>query len=268
MNQNPFNLYDFLGYLIPGILCLVIIQFAGFIELSIFEGLKISGSEWLDLIIIIVVAYTLGHLLSIVSSRTIEDYYVWRNGYPSKNLFVQSHSVPKITWYMAIVFLFIWPVVLVDALFRKLFAFRFKNLQPALKKIVLKKFVQFFSVIDKKVAKKIKKEKYLCDELFRYVNHYANENSREHKPKFQNYVALYGFTRSICLLFCLVVGVELMYVIWKVSTCKEVIVTDFGLLISSWGIGYVFYLAYAKFFRRFSLEVIMVFAANYHPSKK
>ena len=38
-------------------------------------------------------------------------------------------------------------------------------------------------------------------DFFRFVYHYAVEHAQNHLPKMQNYVALYGFLRTISLIF-------------------------------------------------------------------
>ena len=156
MNQNPFNLYDFLGYFIPGILFLALAQFSGFLSLSFFEPLR-QDSEWIFISILIVVAYVSGHLLSIASSRTIEDYHTWMNGYPSEHIFSQNYKRKKAKRYTKLVMFLVFPIVIVDLVCRNLFGYKAKTMADSLSRIVLKKSRQFFSGVDEGAASEIKK---------------------------------------------------------------------------------------------------------------
>ncbi|WP_319229856.1 hypothetical protein [Draconibacterium orientale] len=268
MNQNPFNLYDFLGYLIPGILFLNLFKLTGFYEVDLFNLLKIGELDWVYYTTLIVIAYVSGHILAIISSRTIEDYHIWLNGYPSKNIFVENHDKGKVRLYLGLVLILIFPIFIIDRVSRFMFNYSSKTLDSSLNKIVLKKLVLFFKKIDKKASNEIRTSKYLCNELFRYIYHYANENFKEHNSKFQNYVALYGFSRSMSFLFCLLVDLELIFVFYRIVKCEKIPSSNLALLFISLIGGYIFYLSYAKFFRRFSQEVIMAFAANYEIGKR
>jgi len=91
MKDNPFSLYDFLGYLIPGLITLslfFLINACKEIHPFNLEVVldKIPSFTFESSIVVIIIAYTLGHFLSFVSSITIEKYAVWRFGYPSKFL--------------------------------------------------------------------------------------------------------------------------------------------------------------------------------------
>ena len=91
MKQNPFSLYDFLGYLIPGSTLIYL-----FIIITSWEGNSIttldsvftyvSDNNFQDAFFFIIVSYALGHLISFISSITIEKYGNWKYGYPSKTV--------------------------------------------------------------------------------------------------------------------------------------------------------------------------------------
>jgi hypothetical protein len=137
MKQNPFSLYDFLGYFIPGLLFI----FAIFLILdhnpscfkSISSFLKSFPTLRLESIVFIVlISYALGHLLSFISSITIERYGVWKYGYPSKNLL--SISYPKFTAHFkyfhgllwgVIMMIFLFPVFILDLILGKWLGFKF-----------------------------------------------------------------------------------------------------------------------------------------------
>ena len=78
INQNPFSLYDFLGYFIPGALLLFMLSCidwsqSGLAYLTIIEN-KIGGNNYLSFVIC---SYIVGHLTSFLSSVTIEKYSIW-----------------------------------------------------------------------------------------------------------------------------------------------------------------------------------------------
>jgi hypothetical protein len=88
--QNPFSLYDFLGYLLPGALCiyLVVLGYPVFgISLAALPTPHPSLFKHPDgYIPFIIVAYVIGHSLSFISSLTVERYTIWAYGYPSRFL--------------------------------------------------------------------------------------------------------------------------------------------------------------------------------------
>lgn len=92
MEKNPFSLFDFLGYFIPGSFALFLIYFLQndlglefYFKRTNIETLKTDMSI-LFMAFFIILAYTLGHILSFLSTLTIENFTVWMFGYPSKNL--------------------------------------------------------------------------------------------------------------------------------------------------------------------------------------
>lgn len=124
--QNPFSVYDFLGYLIPGAFFLYgsfiffKILSSGRIDPSILSSLIFEKNEYY--VPFVLFAYMLGHCLSFISSITIEKYSVWRYGYPSAYLFnvhpkpyfeVDKHRGIR-TSYRSSVAIFILPVTLLD----------------------------------------------------------------------------------------------------------------------------------------------------------
>lgn len=91
IRQNPFSIYDFLGYLIPGSLVIYAYLAIDYLNnnlefeiedfISTFSNFKLEG-----VFFFIIVSYTIGHLVSFTSSITIERYAIWRYSYPSKYL--------------------------------------------------------------------------------------------------------------------------------------------------------------------------------------
>ena len=91
MKQNPFSLYDFLGYFIPGALVLYLIMIIEHLKkvnsfdiTDIFEC--VSNPSVNQALLFIILSYVAGHFLSYISSITIEQYANWKYDYPSKYL--------------------------------------------------------------------------------------------------------------------------------------------------------------------------------------
>ena len=92
INQNPFSLYDFLGYLIPGIFCLlggIYIYSPDLLWMNIIIN---DGYNLVMYIVTVIICYCLGHILSYLSSITVEKYSIWTLGYPSRYLL--NHEIP------------------------------------------------------------------------------------------------------------------------------------------------------------------------------
>jgi len=126
LKQNPFSLYDFLGYFVPGALTL----FAAFgasqawlprnISQSVSDVFQPGKLEFY--LPFVLVSYLIGHALSFISSVTIERYSVWRVGYPSRYLlgnafpafFDVAHPKGTRRAVRVAVALFIFPILILD----------------------------------------------------------------------------------------------------------------------------------------------------------
>jgi hypothetical protein len=96
MKQNPFSLYDFLGYLIPGSTLIYLFIYL-FIIIENWTNNKVENNlesifsyvskyNFQEIFFFIIISYAIGHLLSFISSVTIEKYGNWKYGYPSKTV--------------------------------------------------------------------------------------------------------------------------------------------------------------------------------------
>lgn len=88
IRQNPFSLYDFLGYFIPGALLFYLILFIDYVE-NLSENFELknfieknSDFQLDKVLFFIIISYSLGHLLNFISSITIERYANWKYNYP------------------------------------------------------------------------------------------------------------------------------------------------------------------------------------------
>lgn len=262
LKQNPFSLYDFLGYLIPGLLFL----FGVWILSNHLVTPTDTASELLksmdDLsttsyIAITLIAYITGHLLSYCSSMTVERYSEWTLGFPSKFLLSDSkkcyfdidekngiHYLIRL-----LMFILLLPISVFDIFLGKWFSLRNSYAKKVEEPLLL--------LINNKLTASLNKagifSTHSNDRFFRYFYHLAVEHSKAHLPKMQNYVALFGFMRTLTLL-----SIVLFWVVFFEALClygfSNHLIFLLGLLSI---ISIVCYLGFIKFYRRFSLEVLM-----------
>jgi hypothetical protein len=272
LKQNPFSLYDFLGYLTPGAIFLY-----GFMaayayvqpEANIFDYVasKLSIKREEVYIPFVLAAYVIGHFLSFISSVTVERYSIWAFGYPSKYLLGVSHAGYYATEekraircvVRTVVAIILAPVVLLDWLL---------GAQAGLRDLYAKKLDSLLITalrgkIDTLISEGTGKPTDYGDasehDFFRYAYHYAVEHAPNHLPKMQNYVALYGFLRTLTLLSV----IFFWWLVWHAVRGTFSCLQDIVLLSASMVVCYVLFMAFVKFYRRFSLEALMALAVSY-----
>jgi hypothetical protein len=271
-DQNPFSIYDFLGYLIPGsFLCYGLCGFRLYFHgTNDFVGIIKEFADISDVNLIIpfiLISYIAGHMVSYISSITIERYSIWTLGYPSEFLFKQSKS--RMYDFQdkqclrcllrTATFCVIFPITLPEFVFGRLFKGRMlftKQLDSHLGSYVL-------SVVEKIHANAVKFE-YNQDEntdvqekdYFRILYHYAIEKFPAHRIKMQNYVALYGFTRTVSFVFVVFFWISLLLLINK-GMFVFYISTPVLMVLS-----FLMYLDFVKFYRKFTLETYMAISSS------
>ena len=263
IKQNPFSLYDFLGYLTPGAIffygLLYVFNHSGPFTLFICDVNQYLGFDKPAIYIpFILASYTTGHFLSFLSSIFIEQYSIWAFDYPSRYLFELKRDKKelKIRILYFILSILILPIWVCDCLFSKigirvLYA---KELEKPLVDLLENKLKDFIKE-HAGIKDKEKIDEAINQGFFRYIYHYALENANSHLPKFQNYVALYGFLRTITLI------TAIFY--WRVviHVYKGTLSYYYLFLFL---IPYVFFMGFSKIFRKFTVEVFMAFSVIYH----
>ena len=269
MLKNPFSFYDFLGYLFPGLVCVIFLKVVysidGEITLdSLFnQGLVISFS-WKDTVQYTVLAYVAGHLISYFSSLTVEPYLIWSYGYPSvfllkenynKNFFDINTKVGKTGTYCwkLLVCILIFPICLASLFFGRLLHFRYYVLKP------LDSYLQ--QNINKKIDSLLEKLKLSQRDndadVHRVLMHYNYEHYANHVRKYDNYIALYGFLRSLSLL-CSSIFIFLFIAELKTIDSNDTIDWKAIFVLSAlFCVTYLYYLGFIKFYRRYTLENLM-----------
>ena len=269
MLKNPFSFYDFLGYLFPGLVCVIFLKVVysidGEITLdSLFNQGLVTSFSWKDTVQYTVLAYVVGHLISYFSSLTVEPYLIWSYGYPSvfllkenynKNFFDINTKVGKKGTYCwkLLVCILIFPICLASLFFGRLLHFRYYVLKP------LDSYLQ--QNINKKIDSLLEKLKLSQRDndadVHRVLMHYNYEHYANHVKKYDNYIALYGFLRSLSLL-CSSIFIFLFAI--EVKTINPEASIDWNaviILAVLFCVTYLYYLGFVKFYRRYTLENLM-----------
>ncbi len=103
---SHFSFFDFLGYLLPGLLCLLMIEWVSLLWNVKFVGLR----DWISLLLInspkenswlleslwiVVLAYLLGHIVSFLASMTVEVFSHQMYKYPSDFLLMRLRNLDE-----------------------------------------------------------------------------------------------------------------------------------------------------------------------------
>lgn len=292
MNKNPFSIYDFMGYLFPGMMCYIIIAYCFRMGLNMGEITNLDNLRNLvkesqmefsleKSVIIIVIAYILGHIMSYLSSVTIELFSRKVFGYPSEYLLERGKG--KNWWEMLRAFFAseghssnrFWACIKTALRFMMkvfisllLFPISFSTFS----------FAYFFDIngwivrpLDEYLKNTLKvKEFRLANRLginhpdvnqecdyHRIVMHYVYLNIPNSQRKTDNYIALYGFLRSISFVFSTTFFAFGTYAITTIDFSESF---DKGLLFTLslfFMLSYISFLGFVKFYRRFTLENYM-----------
>lgn len=266
IEQNPFSIYDFLGYFVPG----SILTYSAFYLLNlnnysnVFDfifSIKIGGFE--SYLPFIILSYALGQAQSFLSSYTIERFCIWHYSYPFRFLMNYSHDgyidlkKHKITVIIKriLMFILLFPISFWDILIDLFFGVKYLKNRKFSVEIVNLLTIKFNSLIALISNSQTQIELTKADN-FLLIYHYTLEHSKNHSAKFNNYVALYGFSRSMSFIFVLNFWIIIIYQFF----IKGVIDMRICLSILTVSLfSYIFYLSYCKFLRRYSIEVIMAF---------
>ncbi|GAB3533150.1 hypothetical protein GCM10027443_18140 [Pontibacter brevis] len=279
--QNPFSLYDFLGYLIPGGLLIYAYLTIRYIDstkefnvdlfIETFSRVKLEG-----VFVFIIAAYSLGHLLSFVSSITVEMYANWQYDYPSKYLLGHKNknywqdfdrkNWKQNFWRVALIIILL-PCVVLDYLLGQFFEFRNfyqKPLDSSLRNAVNIKVVALIKKLSLVGEEGLNKSDYEKHDFHRIVTHYTFENSKQHQFRMVNYVALYGFLRNFSFIFIILSWYWLYQLIYVqgLNFRHEFSVSKLLILITLMAISYIAFMAFMKFYRRYTLEGFMLLVVD------
>jgi hypothetical protein len=95
-----------------------------------------------------------------------------------------------------------------------------------------------------------------CD-YHRIILHYVYLNIASSQRKTDNYIALYGFLRSICLISCMAFLVVLVLSLKTIDFSAPFDIHIIGTLCFLYFLSYLTFLGFVKFYRRYTLENFM-----------
>lgn len=294
IKQNPFSLYDFLGYFIPGAMLFYIIILLNSKVNSLQAIIEVTSQnkefQFDKVLFFIVMSYCIGHLINYLSSITIENFAIWKYDYPSKYLlgygiveennddkkrrYLPKTAKKRVRMFRILIAIFIIPITLLDYILSKWFLFKnyyTKKLDVFLVKVIKEKKMNLIRHLYPTYIDKI--EEY---DFHRVLSHYVYENSKNHQFKMANYVALYGFLRAMSLICCflfwifLVKAIKAVYFYYKnliqIDAFKfslyDFNIELFFILLLSLLVSYIYFMGFMKFYRRYTLEVYMVVATD------
>lgn len=289
MSKNPFSIYDFMGYLFPGVVVLVL--FLAFSQIgfdvtkldkiTLASNPELSGKFDLEKsFILIVLCYILGHIVAYLSSITVEFASNKIFGYPSKYLLCEKRQDWKSLFFnyfategtssnsffkvVKLVMKFLLKLLVMLLIFPVLFSiytigyifdingFICRQLDSYLCETIIGKEYLLAKMLNIKHPD-VNEE---CD-YHRIILHYVYLNIASSQRKTDNYIALYGFLRSVCLLS------SIMFLLVSVLSLKTI---DFsapfdyyiiGTICFFYFVSYLTFLGFVKFYRRYTLENFM-----------
>lgn len=226
---------------------------------------KLRNDNYLPFII---AAYIIGHFLSFLSSITIEKFSIWLYGYPSKYLLKINHDgyfykgLPfKKILKRCIIGLLLFPIAVYDVFLDRILKLKIlhgRTLDQSIINLILQHAMHAFYKID--IGRSQGKIDVKNEDFFTMLYHYVLERNKNHAGKIQNYVALYGFLRSITLIFVLL--------FWVLLIMRRYIplnqLTYILLLVSISFVSYIFFLSFKKFYRRYSQETLFALTTMDH----
>lgn len=157
-------------------------------------------------------------------------------------------------FWRSLLWLFILPISLQDFIFGKIFKLRLLYTNPLDDKLIQ-------IIKDKKRQlllnlQIINKDEGDVDFDFnRVLYHYYFEKCQNHVSKFENYIALYGFTRSISMILNLACYVYVFMLFFQ--KLENIDIYNMIILILLLLFSYLFYMAFLKFYRKYTVECLM-----------
>ena len=290
LQNNPFSIYDFLGYLFPGIFFVTLMAVLFSAETLCVgqlintmcenEGI-LTKITVVNVLFFIILSYIAGHLLSYLSSLTIERLSLWMYGYPSEFLLGQRRNVSfwesrvttsstrdvvkcenckycirtclmvlLIRGFMCVVLL---PICLFSVL-GNIISLKSFIVKP-LDELTCRLIYERIKALGGKLGFEVPKGDVDYSRIA--YHYYIHSQNAVFMQKINNYVALYGFLRVITL----VLNIITMYVIVG-SFIEGILVVNIGFILLLMLVTYISFLAYMKFYRRYTLEIFMFLVSD------
>lgn len=281
----PFTTYDLIGYLAPGSVLVIALVLSPYISGFQMLRLVIDNDAFLvqvlGLVAIFLTAYIAGHIVSYISSEVSEKFVIRTLGYPVQFMMREKkkNTILDKEWIWGDVKKTIRKSLSPEGtkwwkgnLFTKFIYVFHLNLAPVLFVSKCLGFGFYSEPLSKGVVNECKRRfentwphlTHLYDrksgDWFHLVEHFTFDQYPEVTPKAYNYVVLYGLLRSLFFLSTTATWILPFQHGFNLGVPKIigfVLIYAFMVLIS-WILG----MAYCKFYRRYTREIISRFAAT------
>jgi len=220
--QFPFSAFEYLGYIVPGVVVLVGI-FLNYGPLDSFAKLgeylsSIKDASFAFYAALLLSAYVLGHIVSALGSFVFERQIVHRFlGYPSENLFRENAKPSRV--------------------FREYLRPYSLPFSREFRKIFVARFGSEYETLDQ----------------FLLCLHDVKERMPTTYNRLERFIRLYDFARNLAMGFILLAA-EL-----SARAIAQVDLNWFGSAALSVGLAFALFLRYLRFFRSYSDEVFRSF---------
>ena len=295
MKKNPFSLYDFLGYVFPGMLSLVLFHSAYSI-LGSMNGNHVAVTSkiisdyinsvtwdmgWENTVVFIIISYCVGHVIAYASSLTVEKMSIWLYGYPSAFImgnpsffnrlrtgaywkdFIPCNKgfaaiwkrIAEVLWKLLTSFM-VFPITACCTVLGYIFQVEKLYLKPidgTLKQIIQSHTEKLMDVLGKNKDEVEVDFAKASSDFHRLIYNYEYEKQAAHRIKMDNYVALYGFLRALTFISNCIFMADVAYMICAKISFSEM----WGQLFLLMGLTYLLFMAFMKFYRRFTMESFM-----------
>lgn len=282
MEKNPFSFYNFLGYLFPGMLTLLIVIHIIYLKdtPSICDYFSITdfmntvknklSFDWLkSTLILIILSYICGQIIAYLSSVTIEYFANKLYKYPSYYLL---HGEDRnFVYYWRTYFWdglyfgnFIWRIILFFIAFPVTLFILLLGAPLKINKFITHPLDAYIrDSIQTKLFNLSQKLNLARPEInsdndyHRIVMHYVYLNIPNCQRKTDNYIALYGFLRAICLISCIFTDILIIKGLSTINFSASFDWKGFMLIITMAFLSNILFMGFVKFYRRFTLENYM-----------
>jgi hypothetical protein len=274
--------YDILGYLVPGLAMFALFDVSiafHFQQMHMsYEAvcLRYSTIKWQGAIPLVLLCYYVGHMISFLSSLTIERYARWRYRHPMNFLLDLTDTYPLFfdtggncpKWSKIFRFLTafaIWPlwfwesVLLVTGILRNYV----RSMGPQLVATV-KEALRW---LREKAGITVDPSPAYPAEFESLAINYTLESAPAHVYSLRNYIVLYGFIRSMTLVLVIATWLLSLHVGWNLYSDGLSACLSFGAFMVTGMVGGIFclisYGAYLKFWTRYNREALLGLTAVY-----
>lgn len=230
---------------------------------------ELSIEWWKSTLILIVLSYICGHIIAYLSSTSVEYFANKTFKYPSYYLLHNENR--KYTSYLKSFFLqeinlgnFLWRLILFVILFPISFFILLLGHPLHINKFIIRPLDEYVrNSIQTKAFNLSQKLNLSRPEVnsnadyHRIVMHYVYLNIPNCQRKTDNYIALYGFLRAICLIACIFTDIIIVKGIGTIDFSAEIDWSSFILILIMIFVCNILFMGFVKFYRRFTLENYM-----------